>query len=415
MSQPESPSLRLLRGLLRKHTSAHQEQEILELFRAADTHTLNQMLADQELTRRLLGAVDDRLVGPDNRTALLDLLQDRIGELGLSARAVVIHALAAGLTARRAERFITSVILATTGAELTELKNRIDAFSDVNDLEALVYSEIDAHALRQQILDHISAQAGPRTGEVKILSDIDDTTLCALHDTRFPKGIIYPGALALWEALDAGPTSQLGSHRDLTFLTARPDDLLGVVERNTRNSLAKLGVGMNAVLAGGFRSLLSKTAMAANKMENIRHYRALFPEYDLVFIGDSGQGDLLVAEQLNQCYPDVARCTLIHDVVATPAEQRAAFASRRVVFFDTYVGAAQIVFHAGLISRDGLDKVVMATREGFNQVAWQDGAQEQHARNLLAKDLAQLAKDLAKLEGDAVNLSAAKRGIEDYQ
>ncbi len=32
--------------------------------------------------------------------------------------------------------------------------------------------------------------------------------------------------------------------------------------------------------------------MAARKIANIAHYRQLFPEYRLVFIGDSGQGDV---------------------------------------------------------------------------------------------------------------------------
>lgn len=46
------------------------------------------------------------------------------------------------------------------------------------------------------------------------------------------------------------------------------------------------------------RKLLSNGSMAEKKIDNLRKYMQLFPEYGVVWIGDSGQGDVVVAHQL---------------------------------------------------------------------------------------------------------------------
>ena len=62
-------------------------------------------------------------------------------------------------------------------------------------------------------------------------------------------------------------------------------------------------------------ALLSKEAMAEHKVHNIDHYRQLFGEYQLLFVGDSGQADVLVAEHLVTRHPEAIRLVLIHDVI----------------------------------------------------------------------------------------------------
>ena len=37
---------------------------------------------------------------------------------------------------------------------------------------------------------------------VKVLSDIDDTIFCALHDRRYPRRSVYPGVRAFLDAVD---------------------------------------------------------------------------------------------------------------------------------------------------------------------------------------------------------------------
>jgi hypothetical protein len=41
--------------------------------------------------------------------------------------------------------------------------------------------------------------------------------------------------------------------------------------------------------------------LAGKKFDNFAAYHALFPEYRVVFIGDSGQGDIMAGLQVNQC------------------------------------------------------------------------------------------------------------------
>jgi len=51
--------------------------------------------------------------------------------------------------------------------------------------------------------------------QIKVLSDIDDTILASYKDHSFPGGSMYPGVIALYQALQAGA--------DLMNLLAIPD------------------------------------------------------------------------------------------------------------------------------------------------------------------------------------------------
>lgn len=387
------PAVGLLRQLLTGRTSAQTERVILDLLERADTEQLNEMLADSGLTDRLAATMSiSRRSGPSHHDQLLELLgRNRRHELDLPARAALIHAVQTGRTSRRDEIFVRDLFTDVLGADLTILKNLIDATPNHNDLEELVYRDIDSAEVRGVILAHIAEQARQVTGlEAKVLSDIDDTTICSLHDRRFPKGVVYPGVVALWEALDVGPNSKPRSVGDLTFITARPADLLGWVEDQTRSKLRGVGVPSSAMLTGSLLHLLSHAGMAEKKIQNLMHYHSLYPEYRLVFIGDSGQGDVRVGERLLTEFAGAVDAVLIHDVVDTAAQVRADYAERGLVFFDTYVGAVVAVHRLGLISDGGLRAVAEATRKGFDEVPWRTPEQEARARALLARDLATL-------------------------
>lgn len=272
---------------------------------------------------------------------------------------------------------------------LTRLKNQVNLRTDPHDLEGLAYGDVDDAGIRDEILSHIAEQARDVvTGQTKVLSDIDDTVFCALHDRRWPRGIVYPGALALVDALDAGPTPEPFSTGDLTFVTARPGDFLGLIGNHTRTALRKAGVATVSVLTGTLPGLFGVDAVASAKAVNIRHYHALFPEYRLLFVGDSGQRDVTVGERLHEEFGDHLDLVLIHDVVDTPPELRAEHAARGVAFFDTYAGAAQLAHRAGLISDAGRDRVFAEVIEGLDAVPWASDAQERAMRELVERDLA---------------------------
>ncbi len=382
-------ALPLLNALIRRPVPAAAEARILELLRGASDDHLDALVRGVD-TRRLFDAVDDRLVGPDHRTALVELLTaERVEALSLPARAAVAYGLQAGPTWRAEELGIRNLLLATRGVRLTHLKNLLNSRPDAHDLEALVFGDIDDPALRDQILDHIAAEAvAVVPGKAKVLSDIDDTVVCALHDRRYPKGTVYPGALALFDALDAGPTDEPFSTGDLTFVTARPGDAFGLIENSTRAALRRAGVTTASVLTGSLVNLITHDAMAAKKLANIDHHHRLFPEYRIVFLGDSGQGDAIVGSTLRRERPEAVDLVLIHDVVDTGPERRAELAGRGVRFFDTYVGAAVLCRDHGLISDAGLARVVDETRTGLAAVAWRSVDQERVVRELVARDVA---------------------------
>ncbi|WP_040157692.1 phosphatase domain-containing protein [Nigerium massiliense] len=383
-----SRNLDLIQELLAGRTSVAEEARIIEILRGVDADDLNLILTEIDADRFVAG-VDDHLFFPDHRSQLFELLVARQRELELKARAAVIHALQTGPTRLWAERIVADLICGVTGETLTHLKNTLNARRDVHDLEGLVFSDIGDEGVRKRILDHIAAQAASvQPHEAKVLSDIDDTAFAKLHDDRYPRGTVYPGVAAFYEALDEGPDDEPFSMGDLTFLTARPMDAFGLIEASSHRALINAGIGTSSVLSGSFTGLLSKDLMAARKLLNVRHYRLLYPEYDIVFVGDSGQGDVTVAEGLYREYPDTVTAVFIHDVVDTAEAVRAEHGAHGIHFFDTYPGAATTAYELGLISAAGLREVLAETDAGLDTIAWGNPEQEAAARALTARDVA---------------------------
>jgi hypothetical protein len=308
--------------------------------------------------------------------------------LRLAAR---IRELQRGRTGSADEAEVARIFTGARGADLTALKNAVDETRDHRDLHQLLFHDVDDDALRESILDHFAREAAP-SGEVKILSDIDDTLYANWKDRRYPKKTVYPGVLQLHKELDRGPGEQRGRAGDLTFVTARPGDRIGLVETSTRGALSGLGVEGATVLTGGFTRLLTNRSIAMKKLENFHQYRRIYPEYGFVFIGDSGQGDIHFGVEMLAAAPGSVRTVLIHDVVATPEEARREYAQGGVRLFDSYVGAAVEALELGLISPAGAARVAHAARAELAAIAF---ASELQA----AARWVELDRDLARLDG----------------
>ncbi|MCO5172261.1 MAG: App1 family protein [Planctomycetes bacterium] len=385
---PFAALIREVEGLMAGHTDRAKEARILELLRRAAPETLDRAVRHLDLGK-LLGDVDDHPGGPQHRTDLLLLLgRARLRDLSIAGREALITALQRGRTGSRREQVIRDVLLGTRGAALTALKNAIDAGGDPHDLEQLVFHDLDDAALRDQVLAHFAREAAAApSGEVKVLSDIDDTLYRNWVDERYPPKAVYPGVRALYHELDIGP-DEAGRPGDLVFVTARPGDRAGIVEEQTIATLGRLGLSRFVVLTGSLSKVVSNEAIARGKLEAIDRYRRLFPEYGFVFLGDSGQGDALVAAALMADHAGTTRAVFIHDVVTTPPEGRAAWAERGVPLFDTYVGAAVHALEQGLISPAGLRRVVAAAREELEALPFPDEAVRAARREELLRDVA---------------------------
>lgn len=376
----------MIQTLLRGFTDRHEEAQILALLADAEPDVLDEVLRSLD-GEQLFASLDDRLIGPDHRTALRSLLVGRLGELSLEAQATLVHGLQARHSDRADEEAILAVFLSHRGEELTRLKNLLNARTDEHDLEGLVFNDVDHADIRADILAHIAREAsGVTTGDTKILCDIDDTVVCALHDRRYPRGAVYPGVLALLDALDRGPRDEPFSLGDLTFVTARPGDAFGLIENHTRTTLRRAGVTTSSVLTGTLFALATHDLMAGQKLANIQHYRQLFPEYRTIFIGDSGQGDIRVGRLLHEHIGADLDAVVIHDVVGTPPEQRAALDAEGIHLVDTYVGAARHVHAKGLISDAGLSKVIDESRAALDAIRWRSAAQRDAVASLIERD-----------------------------
>lgn len=382
----------LLRALIDRPSDAAAEAEILALLAGATAAELNDMLCGVE-PHGLYDNVDNHPFGPRNRDAFVQLLaRDRRPELTAPSAAGVVYALQRGLTDASEEAAIRDLLLATRGEQLTRLKNQINDRVDHHDLEGLVFGDL-GEPVRSEVLAHIAAEAsGVVTGQCKVLIDIDDTTLSSIHDRLYPRGAVYPGALPLYEGLDLGASPPPFSTDDLIFVTARPGDALGLIHDATSRSLRKAGVAKLAVATGTLLGTLTKEGMAEGKLANIRRLRALFPEYGLLFLGDSGQGDVIVARQLVAEFGGVVAACFIHDVVGLGDEERAELAGLGIHVHDTHVGAALIAWGLGLIGRSRLDLVIADARARFDAIEFRSPDARAEALAVLERDIA-LAAD----------------------
>ena len=373
---------KLMRGI----TNRWDEKEILSILKGCTKEELNNVLSGVNV-QKLVNDVDDHLAGAQNKQALLGLLgKERVQDLTVENRAKFVSAIQAGKTRSGEERAIRNIFLATHGRDLTKLKLEIDRTDDHRDLHALLHHDIDDKGVRDSILQHIAKEAPPAE-DFKLCSDIDDTFYCNWIDSRYPKGTVYPGVRTYYREMDK---AQPGQPDDLTFITARPDDRIGVVKKKTKKSLKKRGLREMVVLPGDVPSLLSNERLAEKKFENMGQLRKLYPEFNLVFTGDSGQGDAICGKMLHKAAWPGYHATLIHDVKNTSPEERARYREQRVYFFDTYVGAALEAHELGLMGLDGARRVGEGAAEDFVNTAFKDEGQRQARLGELQRDLARL-------------------------
>lgn len=209
--------------------------------------------------------------------------------------------------------------------------------------------------------------------------DIDDTLYPYLFDVSFPSGRAYPGVRALQAALMAGvPHTSGAPHAGrLTFITARP----GLARGLTRNALAGMGHRDFTVLTGSLAGLLGRQAIVEHKLRNFRALQDMWPEARLVWVGDTGQGDVEVGRRLLAAHAGgtggllaTRPLVLMHDVVLhsstqtpkTPLPARRALAAEGVFVFDSFTDAALLALQAGALTPAAALEVAAACARGVD-------------------------------------------------
>jgi hypothetical protein len=363
------------------------ERRLISLLRDAEELELDPLLWRLDAAH-LLSSIYD-YGSSRHRTELVELLtRERLADLGIANRARLIGVLHTGAAHRGDERGIASVLLGTRDHLLTQLKNAVDSEPESVDLHQLIFHDIHHDEVRDAILGHIRESAPATTDELKVVSDVDDTVL-AWRDRRFPARTTYPGVVEFYRQLASRPYLGVQRRSDLVFLTARPTDGLGAVEGLTIRALRQCGL-RGIVVTGELTALRRHDLMAQKKYESFSRYRQLYPESRMVFIGDNGQGDLILAERLCTEHREVVPAALIHNVDHGERQitdtGRAALHAKGIVLFDTYVGAAVEAYELALITWQGLAAVARAAEAELEAVRFDDPQRAEAARALIARD-----------------------------
>ena len=316
----------------------------------------------------------------------MNLLSDIV-----QTRADRIDALQRGFTSAAEEREVANLILQTRDEALTELKLRLDHGPGHHDLLELLYHDIDDVGVREEIIEHIRIHSPAIPSErrrVRMISDIDDTLYASLNDPTYVRGTLYPGITTFHEEGGKLAFSRRSDIVDLILLTARPRDVLGLIESYTKRNLSQRGLSSTVVLSGSLAALRSHHAMAVRKLQNFELYQALYPEFDFIFVGDSGQGDASLGKMLLEKFPDRVREVLIHNLDGGNMTNKGIFA------FQTYLGAILILKEQGLADKQACLRVAEAVKRDLAKANFRNPRQKERALAAYLLDAENLVKPL---------------------
>ena len=336
------PLIDELTQVLSERTGQIEELHILERLRPLSSEDLDVVLLGIDL-RRLMKTLDRRFWSKDSRSQFFEILTKNMSGLGIPLKAKLVANLARGRTDFREEKVIRTALLSESGSHLTKLKLEIDTDRRGHDLLAVVSRDIDDPELRLEIIQHFRDSVKESSSEqerpLRVVSDIDDTIYSSLNDQRHPKGTVYPGVLKLHSLLSELPP---------VFLTSRPELIGSLFERWTHRKLNRYGIAQPTILSGTLPGLLGHRRMAEQKALNLIGYQELFPEFRFIFIGDSGQGDLMLSERLLQRKVPPIELALIHRLSEfSPGAQSE---NPKVHHFSDYGEAADILYQQGYLS-----------------------------------------------------------------
>ncbi|CAE8648706.1 unnamed protein product [Polarella glacialis] len=360
----------------------------------------------------------------DTRRWLLETaLRDKL--LCTRSKAILLFALQQLATRPRlpfwAQVAAADLLMSCHGPELTKLKNMVDASGSYFNLQRLVHVALTRRKLRSGVLQHLASEAKQSRSEgavgIKILVDMDDTFVCSGGrfpkgcDRRFPHHMVYPGCLELLRVLDTSFRAEAPSC-NLIFLSARPHIYKSVMEDKSyklflslfhEGRLHTVPTLLPGLLSCGLRAMLTVACWHSRawrkvgeaKFKTFTQFQTLYPEYDFIFLGDNGQGDLLAAQlmaekehqdlQLDQdmtSKPERPRFlgALIQEVMPTefalasvPASLRGpdwhkALEDTGVIFHRSYVGAALALHarHPDIVGAKQVVSVVNAAVDDFH-------------------------------------------------
>lgn len=263
--------------------------------------------------------------------------------------------LAAGNTTGSNEREIVATLAALPVAERGECVRLLQGRNSHHDLNHILNDDIDDVSLRQEAL-RLIGEARPYShspGRV-VVSDIDDTVKPGKDPSV--KGDVYPGAQALYAALDAGKDGT-DARGDIHFVTARD----GLVVR-AGHTLHKTGIDVGSISYGNtFSFLLAGFGVLSpienEKVKDILKIAEKNPSRQMVLLGDTVQADAAVFRRVLDKVPAQVEVVLLHAVKGfKPPDDMVGHP--KVVIFTDYADAARQLAQRGTISSSQRDAVL---------------------------------------------------------
>ena len=252
-------------------------------------------------------------------------------------------------------RDVVGALQSLAPAERGECLRLFDGRGTGAPIGRFVADAIDDPTLRREA-ERLIGEARPfmhSDGRV-VVSDIDDTV--KPHTDRTHDGPVYPGARALFSALDVGRDGT-DSRGDIHFVTARD----GVVVR-AGQTLNNTGVDVGSISYGTtFAMLLAGVGLhrgiAREKVKDILNLAERNPDRKLVLLGDTVQADAKVFAEVLQKIPDRVELVLLHAVPGfSPPVDISGHAN--VVVFSDYADAARQLHGRGTISDAQRDAIL---------------------------------------------------------
>lgn len=353
------------------------------------------------------------LGGAPVQDTLMEALEE--GMLDTLSKAIIIDAFQkTGLHGTREQGEVRDLLLSCKGNDLVYLKTLLDGSGGYHNLSKLIFADVCSQSIRNEILSHFASEAellrtavpSGRVG-VKVLSDVDDTLLSSAGhfpagcDKSYPHKAVYPGCLKFYECLDASFSPGQPSC-NLVFLSARPHvfkDLAeeasyqvfnSLVSSSRMHSLPTLLAGK--LLSGTWATVTFKCigtrawkCVGQDKYSTYTNYIQLYPEYDFVFCGDDGQGDLFAGQKMLADDKGLCRAVVIHRVLTegTPLQVPSADldassdeegflekSQTNLVFHKSYLGAAVDVHLADpqLLPVESVAEVAKAAISDFESI-----------------------------------------------
>ena len=243
-------------------------------------------------------------------------------------------------------------------------------------LDQVVKEQKTVTATAEVLIPHSSSEFG-------VISDIDDTVLVsdtarlmkmlrlALMENAHSR-LAFPGVAPFYRALQQGATGQ--SHNPFFYVSSSPWNLYDLltdffkIHQLPRGPVLLRDLGIS-------EKFFIKEGHGTHKLRKIRHILNTLPTLPFVLIGDSGQHDPEIYQQIVQEFPGRIRAIYIRDVSQTPRDAQVAYIADALahevdlVYCTDSEAAAQHALQQNLITSESLPEIHTASTDAMHRVS----------------------------------------------